>query len=301
MPLILRPYFGVLRLFGGPGLMMTTLMLTTFVGCAPVDVLNATISTRDLTITRDIAYGEKPRQRLDVYVPKNAAPNAPVIVFFYGGAWQDGDKKDFLFVAQALAGTGAIVVVPNYRTYPEVTYPGFLDDGAAATAWTVRNIAQYGGDPKTIFLSGHSSGAYIAIMLVLDRDYLAKAGVGDLKLAGGIGISGPYDFLPITRKDIKPIFEVVPDMDQTQVIHYARADSPPLLLLHGETDTTVGPYHTHNLANKMRALGGQVEDRYYPGVDHIDAIIALTSMFRGRAPVLADIKAFIDKTRAGQR
>jgi acetyl esterase/lipase len=221
-----------------------------------------------------------------------------VIVFFYGGAWQDGDKGDFLFVAQALASTGAIVVVPNYRTYPEVTYPGFIEDGAAATAWTVRNIASYGGDPKSIFLSGHSSGAYIAIMLLLDRDYLAKAGVGDVKLAGGIGISGPYDFLPITRKDIKPIFEVVPDMALTQVIHYARADSPPLLLLHGETDTTVGPYHTHNLANKMRELGGRVEDRYYPGADHIDIIIALTSIFKGRAPILADIQTFVAKARA---
>jgi acetyl esterase/lipase len=296
VPLILRPYFGMVRLFGG-----LTLMLTTLAGCAPVDVLNATIPTRDLTITRDIAYGEKPRQKLDVYVPKNVAPNAPVIIFFYGGAWQDGDKKDFLFVAQALAGTGAIVVVPNYRTYPEVTYPGFLDDGAAAAAWTVRNIANYGGDPKSIFLSGHSSGAYIAIMLVLDRDYLTQAGVGDVKLAGGIGISGPYDFLPITRKDIKPIFEVVPDMDLTQVIHYARADTPPLLLLHGEADTTVGAYHTHHLANKMRELGGRVEDRYYPGVDHVDAIIAVTSMFRGRAPVLADINGFVAKTRAEQR
>jgi acetyl esterase/lipase len=224
-----------------------------------------------------------------------------VIVFFYGGAWQDGDKGDFLFVAQALASTGAIVVVPNYRTYPEVTFPGFLEDGAAATAWTVRNIASYGGDPKSIFLAGHSSGAYIAIMLVLDRDYLAKAGVGDTQLAGGIGISGPYDFLPITRKDIKPIFEVVPDMDLTQPIHYARADAPPLLLLHGEADTTVGPYNTHNLADRMRALGGRVEDRYYPGVDHVDAIIAVTSMFRGRAPVLADIKTFVEKTRAEQR
>ncbi len=296
VPLILRPYFGILRMLGG-----LTLMLTALAGCAPVDILNATIPTRDMTVTRDVAYGDKPRQKLDIYVPKNVAPNAPVIVFFYGGAWQDGNKKDFLFVAQALAGTGAIVVVPNYRTYPEVTYPGFLEDGAAATAWTARNIAGYGGDPKTIFLAGHSSGAYIAIMLVLDRDYLAKEGAGDVRLAGGIGISGPYDFLPITRKDIKPIFEVVPDLDQTQVIHYARADAPPLLLLHGETDTTVGPYNTHNLANRIRELGGRVEDRYYPGVDHIDAIIALTSWFRGRAPVLADIEAFIAKTRAVQR
>ena len=293
MQLILRPYFVMLRAIGG-----LSVLLTTLAGCAPVDILNATIPTRDLTITRDIAYGDKAKQRLDIYVPKNAAPNAPVIVFFYGGAWQEGDKKDFLFVAQALASTGAIVVVPNYRVYPEVTFPGFLEDGAAATAWTFKNIATYGGDPRTVFLAGHSAGAYVAIMLVLDKEYLAKAGVGDARIMGGIGISGPYDFLPIHRPDIKPIFEVVPDMAVTQPIHYARADAPPLLLLHGETDTTVGPYNTHNLADRMRALGGRVEDRYYPGVDHVDAIIAMTSMFSGRAPVLPDIRTFIAKTRA---
>jgi acetyl esterase/lipase len=296
MPLILRPYFGTVRLFGGIGALLMTL-----VGCAPVDILNATIPTRDLTITRDIAYGDKAKQTLDIYVPKTLAPNAPVIVFFYGGAWQEGDKKDFLFAAQALTTIGAIVVVPNYRVYPEVTFPGFLEDGAAATAWTLHNIARYGGDPRTVFLAGHSAGAYVAVMLLLDPEYLTKAGGGDMKLAGGIGISGPYDFLPLTRADIKPIFEVVPDMNVTQPIHYARADAPPLLLLHGETDTTVGPYNTHNLANKIRELGGRVEDRYYPNVDHVDAITALTPLFKGRAPVLADIRTFVAKTRAEAR
>ena len=296
MKLILRPYFGMLRAVGGLGVLLTTLA-----GCAPVDILNATIPTRDLTITRDIAYGDKAKQKLDIYVPKNAAPNAPVIVFFYGGAWQEGDKADFLFATQSLASMGAIVVVPNYRVYPEVTFPGFLEDGAAATAWTFKNIATYGGDPKTVFLAGHSAGAYVAIMLALDREYLAKAGVGDAGLAGGIGISGPYDFLPIHRPDIKPIFEVVPDMDVTQPIHYVRADAPPLLLLAGEADTTVGAYNSHNLADRMRALGGKVEDHYYPGVEHIGSIIALTSYFSGRAPVKADIEAFIAKVRAEKK
>ena len=296
MKLILRPYFGMLKIIGGLGVLLTTLA-----GCAPVDILNATIPTRDLTITRDIAYGDKAKQKLDIYVPKNAAPNAPVIVFFYGGAWQEGDKADFLFAAQSLASMGAIVVVPNYRVYPEVTFPGFLEDGAAATAWTFKNIATYGGDPKTVFLAGHSAGAYVAIMLALDREYLAKAGVGDAGLAGGIGISGPYDFLPIHRPDIKPIFEVVPDMDVTQPIHYVRADAPPLLLLAGEADTTVGAYNSHNLADRMRALGGKVEDHYYPGVEHIGSIIALTSYFSGRAPVKADIEAFIAKVRAEKK
>ncbi len=296
LTLILRPYFGVLRRIAG-----LSVMLNTLAACAPIDLLNATIPTGNITITRDIPYGDKAKQRLDIYVPKNAGQSAPVIVFFYGGAWQSGDKKDYLFAAQALASTGSIVVVPNYRVYPEVTFPSFLDDGADATAWTLHNIASYGGDPRTVYLAGHSAGAYISIMLTLDRDYLAKAGVADAKLAGGIGISGPYDFLPLTRDDVKPIFEVVPDMSVTQPIHYARADAPPLLLATGDADTTVGPYNSQNLAARVRALGGRVEDRYYPGVQHVGSVLALTAYFRSRAPVLADISAFIAKTKMGPR
>jgi acetyl esterase/lipase len=272
--------------------------LLALAGCAKVDILNALIPTGDVTIARDVAYGEGARRKLDIYVPKNVAANAPVIVFFYGGTWQTGAKGDYLFAAQALASTGAIVVVPDYRVYPEVTFPGFLDDGAAAVAWTFRNIAAYGGDTRSIFLAGHSAGAYIAIMLALDRDYLDKSGIPDAKLAGAIGISGPYDFLPLTRPDVKAIFEVVPDMSVTQPITYARADAPPLLLLHGGADDTVGIYNTEHLATRMRMAGGKVEAKIYDGLDHIDTVIALTPLFRYKAPVLADIAAFVARNRA---
>jgi acetyl esterase/lipase len=86
-------------------------------------------------------------------------------------------------------------------------------------------------------------------------------------------------------------------MAVTQPITYSRADAPPLLLTHGNDDVTVGPYNTHNLATRMHALGGSVEVKDYPGVDHIDMVIALTPLFRDKAPVLADIAAFVAKTR----
>jgi acetyl esterase/lipase len=262
-------------------------------GCAKVDLLNATIPTSGLDITRDLAYDTDPRGKLDIYEPKGGPEDPPVIVFFYGGTWQTGSKHDYLFAAEALSETGAIVVVPDYRVYPEVTFPGFLEDGAKAVAWTFDHIGKWGGDRNNIFLAGHSAGAYIAIMLALDAQYLARAGVANSRLSGAIGISGPYDFLPITRPDIKSIFEVVPDLSVTQPIHFARGDAPPLLLLTGDADTTVGPYNTRNLAERIRALGGEVEADYYPGVDHIDAVIALTALFRDRAPELAAIRRFI--------
>ncbi len=276
------------------------LMLTALAGCTPSDVLNATISERGLTVTRDIAYSPDAKQTLDIYVPKAAAPNAPVIVFFYGGAWQTGDKKDYLFAAQAFASKGNIVVVPNYRVYPQVTFPGFIDDGAMAVAWTASHIGAYGGNPDGLFIIGHSAGAHIALMLALDAHYLTDAGVPQSKIAGVVGISGPYDFLPLTRDDIKPIFEVVPDLAVTQPIHFVRDDAPPLLLLTGDDDDTVGPYNTNNLTERMRQVGGRVEKRIYPGVGHVGSILAVTPLFRGKAPVLDDIETFIrqHKTKA---
>ena len=263
---ILRPYRGAIQAVAGLGALLTTLT-----ACAPVDFLNAIIPTRDLIITRDVAYGDKDKQKLDIYVPKMLAAHAPVIVFFYGGAWQEGDKKDYLFAAQALASIGAIVVVPNYRVYPEVTFPGFNEDGAAAVAWTFKNIGELGGDTGKIFLAGHSAGAYVAMIAIV---------YGAWRLA-----------------DVKPIFEVVPDMSVTQPITYARGDAPPLLLVTGDADTTVGPYNSQNLAKKIRGLGGKVEEHYYPGVEHVGSVLALTAMFRGRAPVLADITNFIAATK----
>lgn len=277
--------------------MTALLALGVLAGCARVDLLNALIPTDGVAITRNVAYGPDPRQKLDIYTPKTAAPDSPVVVFFYGGTWRTGDKGDYLFAAQALASTGATVIVPDYRVYPRATFPAFLEDGAAATAWAIDHVARTPEDPRPIFVAGHSAGAYIAIMVALDPEYLAKAGASTATLAGAIGISGPYDFLPLTRKDVKPIFEVTPDMAATQPIHYARPDAPPLLLVTGASDITVGPYNTLHLADRMRALGGHVEDRYYPGADHIDTIVALTSLFRERAPVLADITSFMAEHR----
>ena len=267
--------------------------LSSMPGCAPVDLLNATIPTSDLTITRDVAYGEDGRQRLDVYVPKSPDRSAPVVVFFYGGAWQTGSKADYLFAAQAFAAKGAVVVVPDYRVYPTVTFPGFLADSAKATAWVVKNIGKWGGDSRNIFLIGHSAGAYNAVMLALNQEYLENAGISTKSIAGAVGISGPYDFLPLTRPDVKPIFEVVSDMSLTQPIRFARPDAPPLLLLTGTADITVGPYNTLNLAERMHSIGGNVEEHLYPGIAHLGSVLALAPAFRWRASVLDDIESFI--------
>ena len=260
-------------------------------GCAAA-LLNATVPTAGIAITRDIAYGEGNRRRLDIYRPAMPARPAPVVVFIYGGSWRTGSKTDYLFVAAALARRGIVVVVPDYRLYPETIYPGFLLDCASAVAWTDAHVGAYGGDPDAVFLMGHSAGAYNAAMLALDPEWLAGAGTRRDALRGVIGLAGPYDFLPIRDPDIIPVFPSTND-PATQPITYADGRNPPLLLLAGSEDSTVRPRNTLALAAKVRAAGGAVGSKLYPGLGHIGIATAFAPLFRSRAPVLDDVVAFI--------
>ncbi|GAC1339611.1 MAG: alpha/beta hydrolase [Acetobacteraceae bacterium] len=262
-------------------------------GCAASDVLNATVSADGVSVQREIAYAPGPRHGLDVYRPEQVSGKLPLVVFLYGGSWRTGDKAMYPFVARPLARRGAVVVVPDYRLYPEVAFPEFLDDNARAVAWAAAHAAALGADPARIFVLGHSAGAYNAAMLALDPRWLQRAGLAPNRLAGVIGLAGPYDFLPITDPDVIPVFAPVQDGPASQPITYVDGHNPPMLLAAGTDDTTVRPGNTERLAARIRAAGGPVEDTLYPGIGHIGAITAFAPLFADRAPVLDDVWAFI--------
>lgn len=243
---------------------------------------------------RDVAFGDDQRQRLDVYAPESAGPH-PVIVFIYGGSWANGNKGDYEFAGAALASRGFVTVIPDYRLVPEVRFPGFIEDCAAAVRWTMDNIAEHGGDASRVVLVGHSAGAYNAIMLALDAHYLRDAGVDASRVHGAVGIAGPYDFLPFDVDATRNAFGRAPDLALTQPVNFARADAPPLLLLWGEADSTVGPRNLRGLTAAMQAAGGRVETKTYPGVNHVDIMLALSRPMRGRAPTLEDVTAFAER------
>jgi acetyl esterase/lipase len=261
--------------------------------CAPVDLLNSTIRTEGLVIAKDIPYAPGPSHTLDIYRPDAFAGALPIAVFFYGGAWQTGSKNDYLFVAAELARRGILVVVPDYRKYPPDGYPAFLDDGAAAVAYVRRVAPSWGGDPNRIFLVGHSAGAYIAAMLALDPAYLSAAGDSRDRLAGIVGIAGPYDFLPITGPDVQAVFGAYRSSPATQPINWVDGRNPPMLLLAGSADTTVEPRNTTALADRIRAAGGPVTEKIYPDTGHIGIITGFAPWFRDRSPVLDDTASFI--------
>jgi acetyl esterase/lipase len=276
-------------------------------GAALVAACTPSLGTFDALVPRDrgwrqveddAAFGVDPRQKIDVYAPATASGPSPVVVFIYGGSWSSGDKRDYGFLGAAFAAQGFVTAIPNYRLVPDVRFPTFVEDCAAAVRWVQDNAARLGGDPNRIVLIGHSAGAYNAISLALDAHYLRDAGVDARSIRGAVGLAGPYNFYPFDVDATRNAFGQAPDPQLTQPVHFARADAPPLLLLWGERDTTVGPQNLSGLERAMRAVGGPVETKIYPRVDHVGIMLAISRPFRGRAPVLADVTAFVRRVTA---
>lgn len=268
-------------------------ILLGLVGCSPLGALDALTPAGDYAATLDIAYGPRPRQRLDVYVPAGPAVTRSVIVFFYGGNWQFGDKAGYRFVAEALTRHGHIVVIPDYRVYPAAVFPGFVEDSARAVAWVTGNIARYGGNADAVHLMGHSAGAYNAAMLALNTPYLRAVGVPRERIAGVIGIAGPYDFLPLTDPTLRTIFGPEATRARTQPINFVDRSAPPMLLVTGADDTTVRPRNTRRLAARLKEEGVLVREVVYPDQGHIDIILGLSSRLRGNSRLADDIEAFV--------
>jgi acetyl esterase/lipase len=257
-------------------------------GCSPATLLNATVSRQGYTRETDLAYGLHARQKLDLYRPDKPRPDGKTVIFFYGGSWDSGSKSDYLFVAQALVANGHTVVIPDYRLYPEVRFPAFVEDGAQAVRWTADHVGK-----DRLVVMGHSAGAHIALLLAANTPYLQVAGVDRMKLAGAIGLSGPYDFLPLKSRKLIEIFGGA-NNPQMQAITFARAPLPPILLIHGTADTTVYPHNSENLAAAWRAAGAPAELKLYPAIGHVDMVAALASLLSSRAPTRADVLAWLD-------
>jgi len=265
--------------------------------CSKMDVLNFTIPKSGYQTYKDIAYGSDPRNHLDIYVPDSVKEKpAPVILFFYGGSWQEGSKDDYLFVAQALASKGYVVVIPDYRIYPANYFPDFMMDAARTLRFVHENIAHYQGDNQEIFVAGHSAGAYIAVMLAVNDAYIKAEQANSAWIKGVIGISGPYDFLPF-RDDIKAIFSKEKD-ELTQPIHFVHKGLPPFLLATGTDDTIVLPRNTRNITKKLQENQVEVTKKEYEGVGHVGIILSLARGFRGKTSLLEEISQFVNSHTA---
>ena len=274
--------------------LLPILCLSLLLGCSRFQLLNAMVSSGGYHRTANISYGPTPRQKLDVYQPKDKRVGKSIVIFFYGGYWQYGKKDNYRFVGQALTSEGFIAILPDYRLYPSVMFPAFVQDGALAVRWAHDHATKLGGDPTHIYVMGHSAGAHIAALLTLDPEYLKAVGLDRSNIRGFVGLSGPYDF--IVGPNIRPAFGMPPTTGpvdpRIEPITFVDGKEPPMLLLQGGKDTTVEPGNTTRLAARIRKLGGQVQVIIYPGEGHSQLALALAAPFQWIAPVLRDSVEF---------
>ncbi len=287
-----------------PSALLNSLLLVTTAGvalsaCSPAHLVNAWTPRSTYQATTGIMYGQSTRQSLDVYVPARRAEGGagmPVVVFFYGGSWQDGTRDEYRFVGEALASRGFLVVLPDYRTYPEVVFPAFMQDAALAVRWARDHAQAFGGDSGRLILMGHSAGAQIVALLATDTRYLCANGVAQHDIAAVVGLAGPYDFLPLQSAVLRRIFpEAV--RDESQPIRFVSGHEPPMWLGVGDRDSLVDPGNTDRFARRLREMGADVQVHRYD-LGHALLLGALAVPFRKFSTVLDDITAYVNSVPA---
>ncbi|MDR3398400.1 MAG: alpha/beta hydrolase [Pandoraea sp.] len=286
-----------------PSALLNSLLLVTTAGvalgaCSPAHLVNAWTPRSTYQATTGVRYGQSARQALDVYVPARRTEGRtgmPVVVFFYGGSWQDGARDDYRFVGEALASRGFLVVLPDYRTYPEVVFPTFMEDAALAVRWARDHAQEFGGDPDRLILMGHSAGAQIVALLATAPHYLSAKGVDQREIAAVVGLAGPYDFLPLQSAVLRRIFpETV--RGESQPIRFVSGHEPPMWLGVGDRDSVVDPGNTERFADRLREMGDDVQVHHYD-LGHALLIGAFAVPVRRFSTVLDDIVAYVNSVR----
>ncbi len=245
-------------------------------------------------VASGVAYGPDPRQRFDVYAPAAPGPH-PVLLFAYGGSWNSGRKANFAFVGRAFAAQGFVTVIPDYRLAPAAHYPDFVDDIAEAAAAALRAAPTFGGDPSRLFFMGHSAGGYNVLQAALLPGLLEAHGVPKGTLKAVVTLAAPADFKPLDFPETRAAFGQYPDLGATLPVSHARPDAPPLLMLHGRYDTTVGLYNAEHMMRAMAEKGGHAEMKVYEHLAHLGIIMAIARPFRAWAPVLQDSVDFFQR------
>ncbi len=233
--------------------------------------------------TPDIAYKsgadlteyERERCKLDIYLPADKNGFA-TLVWFHGGGLTGGSKsgKDTVKIAQSLAQAGIAVVVPNYRLSPQAAFPAYVEDAAAAVAWTHRHIGGHGGGTRKIFIGGHSAGAYLTLMLGMDTRFLETHGLAQDAIAGLVPVSGQTMTHYTVRGERGQGGRYDVTADNAAPAHYARKDTAPMLLIYADNDMASRAEENEYFAAVLRATGNQqvtvrkIADRGHGSVGH---------------------------------
>lgn len=275
---------------------LPALLLPLLSACSPATLLNVVTPSGSFSKAKDISYGTLERHTLDIYSPDKPRSGAPIVMFTHGGSWIDGDKGLYKFFAEGLTSEGFEVVVPNYRLYPEVSYPGFIEDTALAAAFTAKRYPD-----RPLVLMGHSAGAYNTLMTVLDDQYFKSLGVDMCSaISGVVSLAAPTGIIPLAEE---PYITIFPDrFTKTDApLNIVTGVTPPILLLHGEDDKTVYPLNSTELAEKIKVRGGQAEVKIYPKLSHTDVVKVMSRHFDGGSTLKADIVEFLSQQPSQQK
>ena len=251
------------------------------------------ISEKNIKVERNIAYHGHERNKLDIYTPEAGDRGGPLVIYYYGGGWRSGRKELYHFIGAALAQQGYTTVIPDYRLFPEVKFPGFMQDAAQAYYWTWEKFIKNNPD-RPVILMGHSAGAHISALLSYDPSYFSKFDEAIKLPQGLIGLAGPYSFDPTTWGTTKDIFSNAKgNPDVARPVTFVDEKSPKSLLFHGQSDTTVKMWNAEKLSEKLTQAEISHKLVKLKDIGHIGIILTLARPFRWRAPVLNEIKSFI--------
>ena len=254
-------------------------------GCSGAQLLNTLTPSSSFERERDVAYGELPRQTLDVYRATEPDPELPTLVFVHGGGWNEGDKALYKFIGDGFAKEGFDVVVPNYRLHPEAVYPSMVEDTARAARWAVEAFG------RPVVLMGHSAGGYNALQTVFAPEIGLEAGLETCAdVAGVIALAAPTGAAPL---DEEPYISVFPNRFTGDDAPLGRLRAglervPPILLVHGAEDEVVGPDNSTEIAE---ALGPRARAFIVDGRDHVDVVRLLARRFEDDSSIKALVVA----------
>ena len=242
--------------------------------CSPFKAADILSPYSGYAVTKDLPYGKLHRQTLDVYTPTGKLASEDIIIFIYGGSWTSGEKSNYRFIAQPFAEAGFKTILPNYRLYPEVKFPEFVEDTAKAVAWVYRKQSKK--KPSKIILIGHSAGAHIAALIALNPHFLEAEGLSRSIIKAWVSLAGPLAFNPLNTKSTRPIFETVRDnIKQAQPINFATKDSPPGILFHGKDDITVYEKNSIVMAKILKENGNKVVQKSFDDLGHIGLLLSI--------------------------
>lgn len=278
---------------------MTFFKLSAFAGlsillisCSAAGVLNGITPSGSFDRDKNVAYGDGPRQTMDIYRADAPKSGAPVIIFVHGGGWNAGDKKMYKFVAEGFTKDGYDVVVPNYRLHPGMKYPDMVVDTGAA----INDVAMRYPD-RAIVLMGHSAGAYNVLQAVVAPEV---SGIDACAAVSGVvSLAAPTGIYPLTDEPYVSIFPIDKLLGDDGPANRTPDRAPPLFLVNGLDDGTVRPTNATIMADRYQALGLRADAKTYAGMGHVDAVRVLSRHFDGDSDLKGDILRFIDGLPSG--